>query len=37
MSALHQKRILHRDIKPENILMNDDIPKIADIGFGKLL
>lgn len=37
LSAIHSKRIVHRDIKPENILMDEDVPKIADFGIGKML
>ncbi len=32
-----KNKIIHRDIKLENILVDDDIPKIADFGLGKFL
>lgn len=28
-----KKKVIHRDIKPENIMLNDDVCKIADLGF----
>lgn len=37
LSVIHEKRIVHRDIKPENILIENDIPKIADLGIGRML
>jgi serine/threonine protein kinase len=30
---LRQHGYLHRDFKPENILLKDNQPKIADLGF----
>jgi len=30
--ALHRAEIVHRDLKPENVLMDDEVPKIADFG-----
>jgi serine/threonine protein kinase len=35
--SLYLENIIHRDIKLDNILVNDDEPKIADFGFGKIL
>ena len=35
VSAIHKAGIFHRDIKPENILMDGDIPKIADFGLAR--
>ncbi|GAB6886533.1 hypothetical protein JCM13304A_00310 [Desulfothermus okinawensis JCM 13304] len=35
LSALHDAGIIHRDIKPENILIDKDIPKIADFGLAR--
>lgn len=32
----HSKDIIHRDLKPANILLDDDIPKIADWGLSKI-
>jgi serine/threonine protein kinase len=37
LEVLHKNMIVHRDIKPENILMDDNLPKIADLGIGRLL
>lgn len=37
LKVIHQKHIIHRDIKPENILMDGDVPKIADFGIGRIL
>ena len=37
LSVIHNKNIVHRDIKPENILMDNGIPKIADLGIGRIL
>src|SRR3989304_3265029 len=31
LSIIHSKHIIHRDIKPENILMDGEVPKIADL------
>ena len=36
MEAVNAK-MLHRDLKPDNILMDGDIPKIADFGLSKLV
>jgi len=30
---MNKKGFIHRDIKPANILMDKNIPKIADFGF----
>ncbi len=35
MAAIHGSGILHRDIKPENVLMDGEIPKIADFGIAR--
>lgn len=32
LEALHEAGIVHRDIKPENVLLDRNIPKIADFG-----
>ena len=28
---------MHRDIKPENILLNNDVVKLADFGFARII
>lgn len=35
VEAIHAHGIVHRDIKPENILMDKEIPKIADFGLAR--
>ncbi len=35
VAAIHGSGILHRDIKPENVLMDGEIPKIADFGIAR--
>jgi serine/threonine protein kinase len=35
VQALHDAGIIHRDLKPDNILMDGDIPKIADFGLAR--
>ncbi|MCF8053037.1 MAG: protein kinase [Desulfobacterales bacterium] len=35
IEAVHGNEIVHRDIKPENVLMDGDIPKIADFGLAR--
>jgi len=35
IEAIHDLDIVHRDIKPENILMDGEIPKIADFGLAR--
>jgi serine/threonine-protein kinase len=37
LQAVHAHGIVHRDIKPENILIDGDIPKIADFGLARSL
>lgn len=37
LDVIHKKHIIHRDIKPENILMDDEVPKITDLGIGRML
>jgi serine/threonine protein kinase len=34
---LYEKSIFHRDLKPENILVHENVPKIADFGFAKVM
>ena len=33
LKELVKKKVIHRDIKPANIMLNDNICKIADLGF----
>jgi serine/threonine-protein kinase len=35
VQALHNSGIVHRDLKPENVLMDGNIPKIADFGLAR--
>ncbi len=35
IEAVHGREIVHRDIKPENVLIDGDIPKIADFGLAR--
>lgn len=35
ISALHEQGIIHRDLKPENVLIDGNIPKIADFGLAR--
>ncbi len=35
VKAIHKAGIFHRDIKPENVLLDGDIPKIADFGLAR--
>ena len=35
VEAVHRAGILHRDLKPANVLMDGDIPKIADFGLAR--
>jgi len=37
IAHLHSRRILHRDLKPANILLDGNIPKIADFGSAAVL
>ena len=32
VEAIHASGIIHRDLKPANVLLDDDVPKIADFG-----
>ncbi len=35
VQTLHQLGIIHRDLKPDNVLMDGEIPKIADFGLSR--
>jgi serine/threonine-protein kinase len=35
VAAIHQNNIVHRDLKPENVLLDGEIPKIADFGLAR--
>jgi serine/threonine protein kinase len=37
IAYLYDKNIFHRDLKPENILIHQNVPKIADFGFSKVI
>ena len=37
LEVIHREHVFHRDIKPENILLDGDVPKIADLGISRLL
>ena len=35
VEAIHAHDIIHRDLKPENVLLDSNIPKIADFGIAR--
>ncbi len=35
VQAIHQQGIVHRDLKPENVLLDGNIPKVADFGLAR--
>jgi serine/threonine protein kinase len=37
LAVIHQVGVFHRDIKPANVLLDGDIPKIADLGISRIL
>ncbi|MFY9225691.1 MAG: bifunctional serine/threonine-protein kinase/formylglycine-generating enzyme family protein [Blastocatellia bacterium] len=37
LEHLHLKKVLHRDLKPANILLQGEIPRLADFGLARLL
>lgn len=37
LEYLHSKNIIHRDIKPANILMQGDVPRLADFGISRVI
>ena len=36
LQYLHEQRIIHCDLKPANILLEDNIPRLADFGISKI-
>jgi hypothetical protein len=36
LAALHARGIVHRDLKPGNVLLDGDVPRIADFGLASL-
>ena len=37
LEHLHRRNIIHRDLKPANILLQGDIPRLADFGISRVL
>lgn len=37
VSAIHAKGMVHRDLKPGNVVMDDNVPRIADFGTVRVL
>lgn len=37
LEFLHKRGIIHRDLKPDNILLQNDIPRLADFGIARVL
>lgn len=35
VQAMHEVQIAHRDLKPENVLLDGNVPKIADFGLAR--
>ena len=36
LAELHAAKIVHRDLKPANVLLDGDVPKLADFGIARL-
>ncbi|MBI4853946.1 MAG: SUMF1/EgtB/PvdO family nonheme iron enzyme [Acidobacteria bacterium] len=37
LEHLHSKKIIHRDLKPANILLQGEVPRLADFGLARVL
>jgi formylglycine-generating enzyme required for sulfatase activity/tRNA A-37 threonylcarbamoyl transferase component Bud32 len=37
LEHLHERKIIHRDLKPDNILLQGQIPRLADFGIARVL
>jgi serine/threonine protein kinase len=37
LEHLHSKNIIHRDLKPDNILLQGEMPRLADFGIARIL
>ncbi|MEW6732351.1 MAG: protein kinase [Acidobacteriota bacterium] len=37
LAHLHSKNIIHRDLKPANIMLQGEIPRLADFGIARLI
>jgi serine/threonine protein kinase len=37
LEHLHARNIIHRDLKPANILLQGDVPRLADFGISRIL